>query len=100
MARLGANVTAIDASAPNIEAAKHHAERMNLKIDYTCTTLEQVRSSGRRFEVVLGMEILEHVADKATFLELLAGTVASGGSLFVSTLNKTFKAYGLAIIGA
>lgn len=100
MARLGANVTAIDASAPNIEAAKHHAERMNLEIEYTCTTLEQVRASGRRFEVVLAMEILEHVADKATFIEMLAGTVTSGGSLFLSTLNKTFKAYGLAIIGA
>lgn len=100
MARLGANVTAIDASAPNIEAAKHHAEQMNLKIDYACRTLEQVHASGRRFEVILAMEILEHVADRATLLEMLAETLAPGGSLFVSTFNKTVKAYGVAIIAA
>lgn len=100
MARLGANVTGIDASSPNIEVAKRHAAQMKLKINYICQTLEEVHASGQRFEVILAMEILEHVADKSAFLELLAATLKPGGSLFVSTFNKTFKAFGMAIIGA
>jgi 2-polyprenyl-6-hydroxyphenyl methylase/3-demethylubiquinone-9 3-methyltransferase len=100
MARLGANVTGIDASSPNINAAKKHAEQMNLKINYLCQTLEEVHASGRRFEVVLAMEVLEHVADKPVFCEMLAATLKPRGSLFVSTFNKTLKAFGMAIIGA
>jgi len=100
MARLGANVTGIDASSPSIDAAVKHANQMNLKINYICQTLEEVHASGQRFEVVLAMEVLEHVADKAIFLETLAATLKPGGCLFVSTFNKTFKAFGMAIIGA
>ena len=100
MARLGASVTGIDASSPNIDVAKKHAAQMNLKINYICQTLEEVHASGQRFEVVLAMEVLEHVADKSVFLEALAAILKPGGSLFVSTFNKTFRAFGLAIIGA
>ena len=100
MARLGASVTGLDASSPNIDVAKKHAAQMNLKINYICQTLEEVYASGQRFEVVLAMEVLEHVADKSVFLEALAAILKPGGSLFVSTFNKTFRAFGLAIIGA
>ena len=64
MARLGANVTGIDASSPNIDVAVKHAGQMNLKINYICQTLEEVHASGQRFEVVLAMEVLEHVAEE------------------------------------
>ena len=100
MARLGAEVTGIDASSKNINVAQRHATNMNLQIHYLCKTLEDAYISGQRFDVVLAMEILEHVADKDIFLKMLAAVVKPGGSLFVSTFNKTIKAYGMAILGA
>ena len=100
MARLGASVTGIDASAPNIDAARDHAHGMNLEINYECQTLEELHETGQKFEVIMAMEILEHVANKATFLETLARVLKPGGSLFLSTFNKTLKSYAAAIVGA
>ncbi len=100
MARLGAKVTGIDASKANISVARDHAQQMNLKINYRCQTLEELHSTGQKFEVVVAMEVLEHVADKAIFLETLSLVLKPGGSLFLSTFNKTLKSYAAAILGA
>ena len=100
MARVGAMVTGIDASAENIKAAQEHARQMDLKINYQCQTLEELYATGKKFEVVTAMEILEHVADKTIFLEKLSLVLKPGGSLFLSTFNKTLKSYAAAILGA
>ncbi|MDX2072930.1 MAG: bifunctional 2-polyprenyl-6-hydroxyphenol methylase/3-demethylubiquinol 3-O-methyltransferase UbiG [Alphaproteobacteria bacterium] len=97
MARLGANVTAIDASEKNIKVAALHAEKSGLAIDYRCTTAEAM---DRQFDVVLALEIIEHVADIPAFVEATCKLVKPGGGIFYSTLNRTAKSYALAIIGA
>jgi len=100
MARLGANVVAIDASAKNIGIASNHAERMGLAIDYRHTTAEDLVAAGEKFDAVLSLEVVEHVADVAGFLGSCGTLVRSGGAMVVATLNRTPKAFLLAIVGA
>lgn len=100
MARLGAQVTAIDAVERNIEVARLHAETRGLAIDYRCTTAEDLAASGEQFDIVLSLEIVEHVAEPHAFLATCAGLAAPGGMLVASTLNRTRKAFALAIVGA
>jgi len=100
LARLGATVTGVDAARTNIEVAKLHADKSGLAIDYRCATAEAVAAGPETFDVVLALEIVEHVVDPAAFLSTCAGLVRPGGLLFVATINRTMKAYALAIVGA
>jgi len=100
MARLGFAVTGIDAGQATIGTAEAHAAQAGLSIDYRATTSETLQAEGRRFDVVLALEIVEHVADRAAFMTTIAGLVAPGGILVVSTINRTAKAFALAIVGA
>ena len=100
MARLGANVTGIDASATNIEVASLHAKRSGLAIDYRATTAEQLALEGAQFDVVFALEIIEHVADVSLFYDAVCNLVKPGGVLILSTLNRTAKSYALGIVGA
>jgi 2-polyprenyl-6-hydroxyphenyl methylase/3-demethylubiquinone-9 3-methyltransferase len=100
MTRLGAAVTGADASATNIEVAKIHAATAGLAIDYRATTAEALAAAGERFDVVLNMEVVEHVADVPLYLEACARLVKPGGLMFMATINRTLKAYALAIVGA
>ena len=99
MSRLGANVTAIDASKKNIEVAKFHAKKNNLKINYLCSSPEKLNIK-KKFDVVLNMEIIEHVDDINFFIKKSSNLLKKNGLMFVATLNKTFKSYLFAIIGA
>lgn len=100
LTRLGAAVTGIDASATTIAVARLHAAQMGLAIDYRETTAENLLATGNRFDVVLTMEVVEHVTDRAAFLTAAAGLIKPGGAMVVATLNRTTKAYALAILGA
>lgn len=100
MARLGAKVTGIDAVAQNVEIASLHAAESDLDIDYRTTTAEELLGAGASFDIVLSMEVVEHVADPASFLGACARLVAPGGLTFAATLNRTPKAFALAIVGA
>lgn len=100
MARLGATVVGADASQTNIEVAKIHAAETGLAIDYRATTAEALAEAGEKFDVVLNMEVVEHVADVDLFLSACGEMVKPGGLMFVATINRTLKALGLAIIGA
>lgn len=100
MARLGATVTGIDASERNIGVASVHAEQSGLVIDYRATTAEDLAATGARFDVVFALEIVEHVADIPFFLSECAKLVRPGGLMIVSTINRTGKAFALAIVGA
>lgn len=101
MTRLGFSVTGIDASAKNIGVASAHAAEVGLQIDYRCTTVEDLLAAAERpFDVVLNMEVVEHVADPGRFLREASRLVAPGGLMVVATLNRTFKALALAKIGA
>ena len=100
LARLGAAVVGADPAEDNIEAAQLHAAQAGLKIDYRCTTAEALKEAGESFDVVLAMEVVEHVADFNLFIELCAAMVRPGGLLFVATLNRTAKSFALAIVGA
>jgi 2-polyprenyl-6-hydroxyphenyl methylase/3-demethylubiquinone-9 3-methyltransferase len=100
MARLGATVTGVDASARNIAVAGLHASRQELAIDYRQRTAETLAKSDARFDIVLALEIVEHVADVDLFLMSCGRLVKPGGLLFLSTLNRTAKAWALAIAGA
>jgi len=97
MARLGAQVTAIDASEKNIAVAKLHSGKSGLAIDYRCTSSEAM---DEQFDVVLALEIIEHVADIPAFVASCCKLVKPGGKIFYSTMNRTAKSYALAIIGA
>ena len=99
MKRLGAEVVGIDASEKNIQVAKLHAKKNNLEIDYLCTSPENFTKK-MKFDVVLNMEIVEHVEDVDFFLKSSAKLLKKGGIMFVATLNKTLKSYLFAIIGA
>jgi 2-polyprenyl-6-hydroxyphenyl methylase/3-demethylubiquinone-9 3-methyltransferase len=101
MARLGFAVTGVDASARNIGTAKAHAEPQGLDIDYRCDTAEALLGQGAGpFDVVLNMEVIEHVADPGGYLRTCAKLVAPGGMMFVATLNRTPQAFALAVVGA
>ena len=100
MTRLGATVTGADASETNIEIARIHAAQSGLEIDYRATTAEALADAGERFDIVLNMEVVEHVADVDLFIGKCSAMVNPGGLMFVATINRTLKALGLAIIGA
>ena len=100
MARLGAEVVGADASETNIEVARLHAAEAGLKIDYRATTAEALADAGEKFDVILNMEVVEHVADVDFFIARCSEMVKPGGIMFVATINRTLKALGLAIIGA
>ena len=100
MARLGFAVTGADASDRNIRIAAGHAEKSGIAIDYRCTTAEALAGEGEAFDVVLNMEVIEHVADLKSYLQACAHLVKPGGLMFVATLNKTLKALALAKFGA
>jgi 2-polyprenyl-6-hydroxyphenyl methylase/3-demethylubiquinone-9 3-methyltransferase len=100
LARLGATVTAIDAGQDNIEAAKSHARRQRLAIDYQTMSVERLAQKKKRFDAVISMEVVEHVADLESFLVSCCKLLKPGGLLFLSTLNRTLKSYMLAIVGA
>ncbi len=100
LTRLGATVTGIDPSEKNINTASVHAEEQNLAITYRAITAEALAEEGATFDIVLNMEVIEHVADPAQFIATTAHLLKPGGRLFMATLNRTLKAFGLAIIGA
>ena len=100
MARLGATVTGIDAAEKNIAVASLHAEKMGLSIHYRATTAEALQAEKAQFDVVLALEIVEHVADVPFFLETVAALVKPGGLLVMSTLNRTLKSLVVAKFGA
>ncbi len=93
-------MTAIDPAPANIDVARRHAEKSGLEIDYLCTTAEALAAEGKSFDVVLAMEVLEHVRDVKAFIALAAGMVRPHGLLVAATLNRTLKSYALAILGA
>jgi 2-polyprenyl-6-hydroxyphenyl methylase / 3-demethylubiquinone-9 3-methyltransferase len=97
MTRLGAKVTGIDASEKNINVAKFHAEQMNLKINYLCATPEKLNE---QFDVILCLEIIEHVADVDLFIKSCAKLLKKNGVIFFATLNRTAKSFLFAIVGA
>ncbi len=100
MARLGAEVVGADPSEVNIEVARLHAADSGLDIDYRAVTAEELAAAGETFDVILNMEVVEHVADVELFLTKCASMVRPGGLMFIATINRTLKALGLAIIGA
>ncbi|WP_075534748.1 bifunctional 2-polyprenyl-6-hydroxyphenol methylase/3-demethylubiquinol 3-O-methyltransferase UbiG [Candidatus Pelagibacter communis] len=99
MSRLGGNVTGIDASEKNIISAKIHAKQNNLNISYFCSSPENFKSN-KKFDLVLNMEIVEHVEDVNFFIKKSSELLKKNGLMFVATLNRTLKSYILAIIGA
>ena len=99
MTRLGANVTGIDASNKNINIAKLHAKKNKLKINYLCSSPEKLKIK-KKFDVILNMEIIEHVEDINFFINSCSKLLKKNGLMFVATLNKTLKSYVFAIIGA
>jgi 2-polyprenyl-6-hydroxyphenyl methylase/3-demethylubiquinone-9 3-methyltransferase len=99
LTRLGAQVIGVDPSASNIAAARLHADRGHLSIDYRCTTAEEM-DVRERFDIVLAMEVVEHVSDVGIFLNRCAAMLKPGGLMVVSTLNRNWKSFALAIVGA
>tara|TARA_B100001057_G_scaffold501037_1_gene619892 strand:- start:1697 stop:2425 length:729 start_codon:yes stop_codon:yes gene_type:complete len=99
LSRLGAEVMGIDASSRNIDVAKLHAKKNNLNIKYICTSPENLNSNDQ-FDIILNMEIIEHVENLDFFLKSCARLLKNNGMMFVATLNKTLKSYIFAIIGA
>ena len=100
LVRLGARVVGADPSPDNIKAAALHAERGGLTIDYRVTAAEALAAAGERFDVVLAMEVVEHVADVGLFVRCCADMVRPGGLMIAATLNRTLKSFALAIVGA
>ncbi len=98
--RLGADIVGVDAGQKNIAVAKIHAEKSGLEIDYRNQDVEELAKTDEKFDVVLAMEVIEHVADIEKFLVATKNCLKSGGLLFVATLNRTTKSYLNAIIGA
>jgi len=99
MQRLGANVTGIDASIKNINIAKLHAKKNKLNIKYFCSSPEKLNTK-KKFDVILNLEIIEHVKDVKFFLESCSKLLKKNGLMFVATINKTLKSYVFAIVGA
>jgi 2-polyprenyl-6-hydroxyphenyl methylase / 3-demethylubiquinone-9 3-methyltransferase len=98
--RMGADLVSIDASDDGIRAAKEHAEANGLEMDYRCTTAEELAAAVEQFDIVVAMEIIEHVADVNGFVDTCSALVKPGGLFFAATLNRTPKSYALAIVGA
>ena len=99
MSRMGANVTGIDASDKNIKIAKLHSKKNKLKINYLCSSPEKLKIE-KKFDVILNMEIVEHVEDIDFFLKSCSKLLKKNGLMFVATINKTLKSYVFAIVGA
>ena len=99
MSRMGANVTGIDASDKNIKIAKLHSKKNKLKINYLCSSPEKLKIT-KKFDVILNMEIVEHVDDIDFFLKSCSKLLKKNGLMFVATINKTLKSYIFAIVGA
>ena len=99
MSRLGADVVGIDASEKNINVAKLHAKKNNLNIKYVCSSPENYQIN-EKFDVILNMEIIEHVDNVEQFLKSCSNLLKKNGMMFVATLNKTLKSYIFAIVGA
>lgn len=100
MARLGADVVGADPATRNIPVAQLHAEQSGLTIDYRLTTAEELAAAGEQFDVVLNMEVVEHVPDPQSFLTACQTLLKPGGLMICSTLNRNAKSFGMAIIGA
>lgn len=100
LARLGAEVTGLDPAPGNVSVATAHAERAGLAIDYREQTIESVLATGARFDIVLAMEVVEHVTDVDAFVASCCEAVKPGGLLVMATLNRTLKSWALAIVGA
>jgi 2-polyprenyl-6-hydroxyphenyl methylase / 3-demethylubiquinone-9 3-methyltransferase len=100
IARLGAPVVGADPAQSNISAAKLHAATQGLTIDYRCTTAETLATAGEAFDVVLAMEVVEHVADVSLFVGLTAAMVKPGGLMFFATFSRTLKSFLLGIVAA
>jgi 2-polyprenyl-6-hydroxyphenyl methylase/3-demethylubiquinone-9 3-methyltransferase len=100
LARLGAQMVGADPSEENIDVAREHAAESGLVIDYRATTAEDLGEAGERFDVVLAMEVVEHVADVPLFVSTCARMVKPGGLFIAATLNRTMKSFALAIVGA
>lgn len=100
LARMGATVTGIDASEQNIGTARAHAERSGVAVDYRSTTAEDLTAAGEAFDIVLSLEVVEHVADVDLFLDSCTALVRDGGAMTLATLNRTPKAFMFGIVGA
>ena len=100
LARLGATMVGVDPAEENIAVASAHAEEQDLSIDYRATTAEALAEAGESFDVVLAMEVVEHVVDVPEFVATCASMVKPGGLMFAATLNRTLKSFALAIVGA
>ncbi|MDX2290065.1 MAG: bifunctional 2-polyprenyl-6-hydroxyphenol methylase/3-demethylubiquinol 3-O-methyltransferase UbiG [Hyphomicrobiaceae bacterium] len=100
LARLGASMTGIDPGRETVAAAQAHASRQGLAIDYRAARVEDVVATGETFDAVVSMEVIEHVPDAGRFIAALAACTRPGGLVLVSTINRTAKAYVLAIVGA
>ena len=100
MARLGADVVGADAAPGNIAVAQLHATRSGLEIDYRHSTAEDLATAGERFDVVLNMEVVEHVADPRAYLAACHDLLGPGGLMVCSTINRTARSFGMAIVGA
>jgi 2-polyprenyl-6-hydroxyphenyl methylase/3-demethylubiquinone-9 3-methyltransferase len=100
LARLGADMVGVDPSSANIEIARGHAAESGLAIDYRAATAEELAEAGESFDVVLAMEVVEHVTDVEPFVATCASMVKPGGIMIAATLNRTLKSFALAIVGA
>ncbi len=100
LTKLGAAVTGIDPAEENIEAAKLHSAKSSLSIDYRATTVEALADTGKKFDIVIASEVVEHVADLDLFVQRAAEMVGPGGLMIVTTINRTLKSFALAIVGA
>jgi 2-polyprenyl-6-hydroxyphenyl methylase / 3-demethylubiquinone-9 3-methyltransferase len=100
LARLGADIVGVEPGESNIIMARRHAHEAGLAIDYRCTTAEALADAGERFDIVMAMEVVEHVADAPAFLARCAELVRPGGLMILSTINRTLKSYAYAIVAA
>ncbi len=100
LVRLGASMVGADPAEENIEAARAHAEATGVSVDYRATTAEALAEAGEQFDIVLAMEVVEHVVDVPAFVETCADMVKPGGLIFAATINRTLKSFALAIVGA
>ncbi|WP_374377364.1 bifunctional 2-polyprenyl-6-hydroxyphenol methylase/3-demethylubiquinol 3-O-methyltransferase UbiG [Dongia sp.] len=100
MARLGASATGVDATPRNVEVARLHAEQTGTRVTYLNCAAEDLVAQGKQFDIVLAMEIIEHVADVDAFIEACGKLLKPGGILFLATMSRTVKSYAMAIVGA